>query len=88
VVFVAVGRAEEVAFDVLFPESVEELGRPERMSCEFVEVEVEEEFAANVPVPNMVVEPSVVVLVVDPLVTVERRGEVVMAEEDRVMVEA
>jgi len=87
---VAVGTADEVAFAVLFPLRVEEEGRPERMICELVEVEVEvlEKFAARLPIPNMVVEPKVVVRVVEPLVTVERRGEVVMAEEERVTVDA
>lgn len=53
-----------------------------------VEVAVLEKFAARLPIPNIVVEPNVVVRVVEPLVTVERRGEVVMAEEVRVTVEA
>jgi len=87
-VFVAVGAADEVALEVLFPDNVEELGRPDRMSCEFVVVDVEETLAANMPVPNMVVEPNVVVRVVEPLVTVDRRGEVVIAEEESVIVEA
>lgn len=42
-----------------------------------------------VPIPKMVVDPKVVVRVVEPLVTVERIAEVVMAEEvEMVMVEA
>lgn len=43
----------------------------------------------KVPTPNIVVDPRVVVLVVEPVVTVERRREVVIADSElRVMVEA
>lgn len=59
---------------------------------EFVEVLVDEvEFVPLltivVPSPRMVVYPKVVVRVVEPLVTVERIADVVIAEEERVIVD-
>ena len=87
---VFVGSAEEevevaVEFEVPFSDVV--CATPERMSCEFVDVEELEVPvpvalpAITVPIPNIVVDPKVVVRVVDPLVIVDIMAEVVIAEE-------
>lgn len=81
----------EVAVPFMVLLAVMEEGRPLRMSWEFEElVEPEEvpvavEFDIDimlVPTANMVVEPKVDVRVEDPLVIVETRADVVIAEVD------
>ena len=85
---VFVGWAEddaevEVILEVPFIDEVV-CGRPDRISCEgVVTVDVPDlvAFPAMIdPIPNIVVDPRVVVRVVDPLVTVDTIAEVVIAD--------
>lgn len=79
---------EAVELEVEFPEMVD-VGLPERMICEsvLVVVAVPEEFPAALKEAkaNMVVDPNVVVRVVDPEVTVLTMAAVLIAEELRIV---
>jgi hypothetical protein len=80
-----------VALLVLFPASVVVCGRPVRTNCEsdVAEAAVPEEFPTMiVSYPKMVVDPTVEVRVVDPVVTKDITGTVLMADEAIVRVEA
>jgi hypothetical protein len=83
---VFVGSAEEeVAVIVEFIVPLTEVvvrGRPVRTIWEdVVEVSMLETLPAIFPIPYIVVDPSVVVIVVDPLVTVETMADVLIADE-------
>lgn len=91
--FVAVAEEDvdvDVAFEVPLPANVE-VGRPERIIWELVVVllDVPDEFPATIVLyPKIVVDPMVEVRVVDPVVTNEMTGAVLIAEEETVSVEA
>lgn len=91
--FVAVAEEEvdvDVALEVPLPANVE-VGRPERIIWELVVVllAVPDELPATIVLyPKIVVEPTVEVRVVDPVVTIEMTGAVLIAEEETVSVEA
>lgn len=79
-----------VEFEVLFPAAVV-VGRPERISCEFVVdvLDALDEFpATKVLYPKMVLDPTVEVRTVDPVVIREMTGTVLSADDDTVRVEA
>ncbi len=80
--------AVDVEFAVLLPLREVVCGRPERMICEFdVNVAVPEVFPAIGVYPNNVADPNVVVSVVDPVVSMETTGTVLMGIEGTVSVE-
>ncbi len=80
--------AVDVEFVVLLPLGEVVCGRPERTIWEFdVVVAVPEVFAAIVVYPYNVVDPTVIVRVVVPVVSMETTGSVLMGIEGIVSVE-